>query len=314
MTRSTAISQVSQVAQTRADRDALLIRRWLRGRAGSLAQRDAVSGNWHQIWHQNADPLTRSRRGVERYRRSRASHAQPPPGETRAVSLRRNVRGSTSDRAAYDRGIRRQIGAVFRSNPDLPDHRKDHPWLTCFLGDPFAHCWFVAENPSLGQVERALVHELPEPMWGVSKGDVLFREMLVKHKYKSGTVRSKGGWRCYITDVIKSVARAEEWKRERSASALRIAEVWAPVLAWEMEQGRPHMIVTVGMEAAKLLDHLASRRLIPTLPRVMSVDHYSYIAVRADAARRLGPMHPIRLAEYDAQFAAVARASPPVRG
>lgn len=211
------------------------------------------------------------------------------------------------DRIAYDRGIRRQIAAVFRKNPHLPDHRKAHPWLTCFLGDPFAPCWFVAENPSLGQVERALIDSLPEPMWCVSPGDLVFRRMLVKHGFKTGTDRSGGGWRCYITDVIKSAARAEEWKSQRDMSSWPTARAWAPVLRWELEQGKPRLIVALGKEAARLLASLRSAGLLPEFPPVVQIHHYAYIASRADAARRLGPMHPTRLAEYDATFARIQR-------
>ena len=39
----------------------------------------------------------------------------------------------------------------------------------------------------------------------------------------------------------------------------------------------------------------------------MSAWSYGYVTSRPDAARKLGPMHPITLVEYDKQFAAIAR-------
>ena len=66
-------------------------------------------------------------------------------------------------------------------------------------------------------------------------------------------------------------------------------------------------IVALGKEAARLLTSLSVSGLIPPLPPIIQIHHYAYIASRADAARRLGPMHPTRLAEYDATFARIRR-------
>jgi hypothetical protein len=103
----------------------------------------------------------------------------------------------------YERELPVRIDAVFRAHPELYDHRRDYPWLIACLGDPFAPVWFVAENPSLTQVARALART-PEDQWNVSPGDKLFRRQLVKHGFKHGGVDEPGGWHCYITDTIKS--------------------------------------------------------------------------------------------------------------
>ena len=80
-----------------------------------------------------------------------------------------------SDRPQYVAESPRRIAAVFESNPELYDHRAQFPWVLACLGDPFAPVWFVAENPSLTQVERAL-DSTPEDQWNVSIGDKLFRD------------------------------------------------------------------------------------------------------------------------------------------
>ncbi|MGH2351837.1 MAG: uracil-DNA glycosylase family protein, partial [Chloroflexota bacterium] len=142
----------------------------------------------------------------------------------------------------------------------------------------------------------------------VSPGDKLFRAMLVKYGFKDGTVTSPGGWRCYITDVIKSVDRAEQWNKRPVAHHRAMAETWASVLAWELELGRPKIVVSVGAKVDRLLNFLLQRRLVPPLGERMRIAHYSYIGSRADAKRRLGPGNPIRLAEWEQEFAAIAQA------
>lgn len=54
----------------------------------------------------------------------------------------------------YWSGLAKQIDLVFQAHPSLYDHRRDYTWLTGALGDPHSGIWFIAENPSLGQIER----------------------------------------------------------------------------------------------------------------------------------------------------------------
>jgi hypothetical protein len=209
----------------------------------------------------------------------------------------------TSDgRPAFEAELRLRSDVVYTANPDLVDHRPDHPWVTGALGDICAGVWFVAEAPSLTQAERAHAAS-PETQWSVSRGDKLFRQMLVKHGFKAGDETSPGGWRCYITDVVKSLHRAGKWSDLRVATKREIARAWAPVLAWELETGQPKLIVTIGDRTNALLDHLLAEQLIPPLPRRMNIDHYTYVTMRPKG--KLGPGHPIRIAEWDAAFAAI---------
>jgi len=207
----------------------------------------------------------------------------------------------------FDRELRRRINEVFRTNPRLPDHRSEFPWVTAYLGDPHAPVWFMAEYPSLTQVEREGAFSTVESQWNVSIGDRLFREMLAKHGFKTGGGAAPGGWQCYITDIVKSSYRAAKWNAAAREELLRIAEAWAPVLAWELENGRPQIVVVLGNRTKELLDHLVRRRLVPRPSEVLSAWSYAYVTSRPDSARKLGPMHPIRLAEYDEQFAVIAQ-------
>ena len=219
---------------------------------------------------------------------------------------RLEVRLAATD-PSFDAALREQIAATFRRYPRLPDHRDEFPWVTSYLGDSHAPVWFLGEYPSMTQVERG-TDATPQDQWAISKGDELFRQALFKHGFKEGSEMSPDGWRCYITNVVKSVHRAWKWNRADEESAYQIAEWWAGVLAWNLLPAAPRSSSSWGSEQ-ELLQHVARAGSVEPLPRLMDVWSYAYVASRPDAARRLRPMHPLRLAEYDEQFAAVARAA-----
>ncbi len=209
---------------------------------------------------------------------------------------------------AFEAELARRIDDVFRGNPALRDHRPDFPWLTNSLGDPFSGVWFVAENPSLRQVERGADPgggpPTPEAQWFASRGDRLFREALVAHGFKDGPWDARGGWRCYVTNLVKEADYAEHWKAKGRGAHLIAAEAWAPVLRWQLEASRPRLVVVMGTQVAGLAEHLRRAGLV-VLPDTMRVEHYAYVASRP--AGRLGPMHPERVAAYLSSFAEVRR-------
>ena len=89
-------------------------------------------------------------------------------------------------------------------------------------------------------------------------------------------------------------------EREGQHHRSSAAEAWVEVFRWELETGRPRLVVPMGKQVMKLVEHLGdSGRL--ELPRVMYIDHYSYIAFRPKS--RLGPMHPDRVEAYRNRFA-----------
>jgi hypothetical protein len=218
------------------------------------------------------------------------------------------VRVSSSGGESFEAALSAQVDAVFRAHPSLHDHRRDYPWVTGALGDPREPVWFLMEYPSVVQVEK-LPHATPESQWSVSRGDRVLREMLAKHGFKAGERWAPGGWRCYITNVVKSVQRPARWNAGEWEDWFRVAEAWAPVLAWQFEHGRPRVLAVQGRRTRRVLDHLISHRLVEPPARVITMWASAYVASRPDAARGLGPMHPRRLAEHDEQFAAVARAA-----
>lgn len=198
------------------------------------------------------------------------------------------------------------------ANPDIPRHRDRFPWLTGCLGDPSAPVWFIAENPSLTQVEKIDSDTATvESQWAASRGDILFRQMLVKHGFKLGTELSPGGWRCYITDVIKSADRVTAHNAKTDDDREQLAAAWGDVLRWEFESGRPRLVVTVGGRARDLLSYVAQCQDLPLPEAREHIVHYTY--VMSFAQGRLGPGHPERIRAWDAGFAAIAKRAAALR-
>jgi hypothetical protein len=205
----------------------------------------------------------------------------------------------------WDR-FEKETDRVFRSHPGLKDHRYHHPWAVGALGDPYSGIWFIAENPSLTQVERVQERSGGSPtieaQWWSSRGDKLFREMLVKYGFRQETIDSPGGWKCYITNVIKEADYTHDWREKTQNARNQAAEIWAGLLAWELENSKPRFVVIMGKQTDKLLRYLVSKRKIE-LPRTEQITHYSYIGQRAQGS--LGPMHPQRIQEYDHEFSRI---------
>lgn len=205
----------------------------------------------------------------------------------------------------FSEAMDERIGAVFAAHPALPDHRREHPWLKGWLGDSSAPVWLVAENPSATQVDR--IHSesaTVEAQWAASRGDRLLREALVEHGLKRDGPMSPGGWNCYITDVMKSEVFVRDWHGESQAMKDRVAELWSPVLAFELATGSPRVIIVLGGNAERALRHLSSVRLLPELPAMHRVHHYSYVMSRPAGSR--APGDPARQVEWKAEIGRVA--------
>lgn len=209
----------------------------------------------------------------------------------------------------FYRELSTKIDRVFKTHPQLTDHRIERPGLIGALGDPFSGIWFVGVYPSQTRVDSLPKRtDFPltadEAQWSVSLGDKLLRKMLVKHGFKSGTVESRGGWNCYLTNVIKQLVRAGTWNKKPPREQQLIAETWYPVLRWELETSRPRLIVAMGKQATKLLAYLKDTHALK-LPRIEEIESYVYVASRPRGNQP--PGHPQRIQEYDDEFARIAR-------
>lgn len=188
------------------------------------------------------------------------------------------------DQREFDEGLSAKTDEVFQRSPDLLDHRKEHPWLTGGLGDPFSRVWFIAEFPSLKMIELARNPDgappTPEAQWYASNGDKLFRKALVSAGFKKGEPASLGGWNCYITNIIKEADYASSWEAKTDKLRLVAAKLWAPVFDWQMNSGKPMLIVLMGKKVAKLVEQLGACGDI-NLPKTASrasIDIYTYVA------------------------------------
>ena len=79
------------------------------------------------------------------------------------------------------------------------------------------------------------------------------------------------GWNCYITNIVKSVARPAKWNAADWEEWFIVAEAWAPVLAWELEHGTPLVLAAQGARTKKVLDHLVEQRLLPQRPELLGL-------------------------------------------
>lgn len=208
----------------------------------------------------------------------------------------------------YWKNLAIETDRIFKAHPGLKDHRAQYPWLVGALGNPFAGIWFVAENPSLTQVERVQDPTGGKPtieaQWWSSRGDKLFREMLCKYGFKNGGIDSPGGWNCYITNVIKETDYTKEWREKPQSARNNSAEIWSSLFSWELKNSKPRLVVIMGNQTVTLLQHLVNRRKF-VFPKTEQITHYGYIGQRAQG--HLGPMHPTRIAEYDKEFAKIKK-------
>jgi len=117
--------------------------------------------------------------------------------------------------------------------------------------------------------------------------------------FKDPPWNSQGGWRCYITNIIKEADRAEKWNAKGVGFHNEQAKKWAPVLRWQLEKSKPKLVVMMGTKVEKLVKSLTAYGLIK-LPAVSRIHHYSYIAFRPE--KNKGPMHPERIEAYNASL------------
>jgi hypothetical protein len=203
--------------------------------------------------------------------------------------------------------VRTRIAAVFATPAarrlKLQDDRKTHPWVTGWIGDPNASVWFIGENSSNARIdhweaarpegERATA----EDQWKDSAGDRLFRSALVANKFKSGDPDAPGGWRCYVTDLLKSGVRVTDYNKLPYREKLAIAEAWMPVMQWQLEHGRPRLIVPMGQRVHQMLIDLTKRGLrLPADARIEPLMHYVRAARFGDQAEYLRRMRALRRA------------------
>jgi uracil DNA glycosylase superfamily protein len=179
--------------------------------------------------------------------------------------------------------LRERVNARLRQirAPHARRQIEEFPWLYGALGQVPSRVMLVCENPSLAGVEKANFRTINgrqptiEDQWAggpTSNCIKRLRPALCEVGLKVTPPDRPGGWRCYITNVIKEADVVKDFVARDKQS---IAMQWADVLAWEIEQVRPSVIFTLGAAATKLVRTLQDRSLIPAFPRPYKVMHYS---------------------------------------
>lgn len=125
--------------------------------------------------------------------------------------------------------------------------------------------------------------------------------------FKTGNIESPGGWKCYITDLVKADSPPSEWDSTSPAVRKRAYETWLPVLEWEFRQGRPRLVVAVGRDVDRRLNDIwpslqeaAQRPLQRTW-----IWHYAFFNRGGDA--------PANRRKYASQFAEVVQKAQQLR-
>lgn len=215
----------------------------------------------------------------------------------------------------FEANLRQEIQRVLSATGQVSDWLGKFPWLVSSLGEPSSPIWFIGENPSLKQVERATDPDGGRPslqaQWWASSGDKLFRRALVEAGLKEGTISSPGGWRCYITNLVKEPDYVSARNSRRSKADVSVRR-WAEVLKWQLACGQPKLVVFMGKAVGRMASDLQSCGAIQW-PRTALIEHYAYVAkrpmrvVRGGRATYLGPMDAQRVEAYLASFRSLAQ-------
>ena len=184
--------------------------------------------------------------------------------------------------------LRQRINSRLREL-DLRTGQRKHRWLYGALGAVPSDVMFVCENPSKGGVKGAEKHarysgrqpDIEDQWRGDGPGDPatrIFRPVLCEFGLKLTPPGDRGGWHCYVTNVIKEMAVAKNWEKLPLVSVkYPKADEWADILEWEVQQVKPRWIFCVGGKAHFLVDRLQRGGRLPSLrgQDIHQITHYS---------------------------------------
>jgi len=131
---------------------------------------------------------------------------------------------------------------------------------------------FICENPSLAGVRQAHRQtvdggppDIEAQWWGGDKDPAATRFRVVLHELglKQSPHSLKGGWCCYITNVIKEANLAKDQANMTLSGRVAQARAWADILRWEMRAVRPRYVFAVGGRAHQVLLLLQKEARIP---------------------------------------------------
>jgi hypothetical protein len=160
---------------------------------------------------------------------------------------------------------------------------EEYRYLYGALGAVPADVMFICENPSLAGVAQAHVQtidggppDIEAQWWGGPTNNAAKRFRAVLHELGLKTTRpeQRGGWQCYITNVIKEANVAGEQNALLPSAHEQQARIWADILDWEVGEVSPRHVFCVGGRAAAAVKKLQREGLLRTFP-AHKIWHYS---------------------------------------
>ncbi len=165
----------------------------------------------------------------------------------------------------------------------IEDQIYKHTWLYGALGQVPSEVMFIAENPSITGINQASVDtvdgnnpDIEAQWWGGKNNNAatVFRPVLYETGLKISSPRVKGGWNCYITNVIKRANYAKFQEKKPVAYRIEQEKYWADILRWEIEEVQPKVLFCLGRNAENAVKRLIKEGCIPNIP-FYYVRHYS---------------------------------------
>lgn len=155
-----------------------------------------------------------------------------------------------------------------------------YPWLYGAIGAVPSDVMFICENPSIAGVRQAhvdtidgLAPDIEAQWWGGAAKR--FRKVLSKTGLKTNRPDERGGWNCYITNVVKEANNTGLDQRSKSSyEKQEQARSWSDILRWELENVQPKYVYCVGVASYKMVNRLQSEQLLPRF-RPILMYHYS---------------------------------------
>ena len=160
---------------------------------------------------------------------------------------------------------------------------KDYPWLYGALGCVPASVMFICQNPSLKPMQSAHTNtidggppDIEAQWWGGERNNAAKRFRFALHEtgLKTTPPSERGGWNCYITNMVKEANITADQRTRNTEELRRQARRWCDILEWELSQVKPLHVICVGGNATKNVATLQRKGYLPSF-RVHSIWHYS---------------------------------------
>ena len=149
----------------------------------------------------------------------------------------------------------------------VEDQIEKFKWLKGALGQVPSTVMFIAENPSIAGIEHANVDavdggdpDIEAQWWGGSNDNAatVLRPVLVDLGLKTSPPNQKGGWNCYITNVIKRANYAKYQENLSTEYRKEQENYWSEILRWEIENVKPSVLYCLGRRTEKAVPQIGS--------------------------------------------------------